>query len=413
MRIAYVIADEGIPVSSATGASTHVREMVNAFAGAGHRVTLVAAAHGQGDSPIAADIVTIGSEDKAWAITLPQRGLGGKTPLREALAMQLGVTAMETLLRVHATRPFDLIYERYSLFSAAGVRAARRLGIPCFVEVNAPLLLEQRRFRKLTSIAEAEAIETEVFETADGVLTVSEPVRAYALGKGARPTHTHVVPNGVDLTRFHPGVQTSVPDDLAGRFIVGFSGSMKAWHGLEVLMEAFRVLAQWSPAYHLLVVGDGPLRGWIDGYVRGARLDGAVTMTGWVPPPELPGLLKAMDVAVAPYPATEDFYFSPLKLYEYMAVGAPVVASRLGQIAQTIRHGETGLLVEPGDPIALASQIERLRTDPVLRVNVGARAACRAADFTWEQNVRTVIDLATHLSRARPTRDPICSDGSY
>ena len=131
-----------------------------------------------------------------------------------------------------------------------------------------------------------------------------------------------------------------------------------------MLLEVFRTLLDHSLAYHLLLVGDGPLRSWTEGYIQGARLAEKVTITGWVPYDRLPRLIQRMDVAVAPYPFLENFYFSPLKLFEYMAVGKPVVASRIGQIQEVIQDAETGLLVRPGDPGDL---VEKMSGYAILR----------------------------------------------
>jgi glycosyltransferase involved in cell wall biosynthesis len=397
VRVAYVVADRGIPVFGAKGASIHVREIVGALTGLGHQVTLVAAEHGDQSGALAANLVAIETCDGPEFAAALQADAAVRRRLREDLAMAVGEAAQATLRRLHAKVGFDLVYERYSLFSTAGVRTGRSLDVPCLVEVNAPLVLEQQQFRKLIHLEKACAVEAEVFEQADGLLTVSEEMRAYVLSRGARPDRTHVIPNAVDVARFHPGVAANLPDGLAGKFIVGFSGGLKPWHGIEVLMDAFRLLAARSTDFHLLVVGDGPLREWVRGYLRGAKLERAATMMGRVPNEELPSLLRAMHVAVAPYPAMEGFYFSPLKLYEYMAVGAPVVASRLGQIAEAIQHGETGLLVAPGNAATLAHEIERLRAAPALRMSLGAEAARKAAGRTWTHNAERVIELAQAL----------------
>jgi len=102
-----------------------------------------------------------------------------------------------------------------------------------------------------------------------------------------------------------------------------------------------------------------------------------------------------MDVGVAPYPQKSEFYFSPLKVYEYMAAGLAVVASRIGQLSELIEDGTNGLLCPPGDALALAAAIDRLRRDPELRLSLG-NAARRAVlrEHTWEAVVRQVIDLA-------------------
>jgi glycosyltransferase involved in cell wall biosynthesis len=210
-----------------------------------------------------------------------------------------------------------------------------------------------------------------------------------------------VVPNGVDTKRFHPAVEPERVDGLNDRFIVGFTGSFKPWHGLDTLLETFRLLLERSAKYHLLLVGDGPLRSWIEGYIRGARLQKRVTITGWLPYKRLPSVIQRMAVAVAPFAANEEFYFSPLKLFEYMAVGKPVVASRLGQIERVIRPGVTGLLARPGDARDWADKIERLRRDLALRKKLGLAATQEAARHTWEQNARRVTACAEPLLRKR------------
>ncbi len=397
MKIAYLSADSGIPVFGNKGASVHIRELVNALVALGHRVTILGAKRGAMASPLGAEIIEFRDEASPLpAEALPNVGQEN-TLAKERRSLRIGSAMLEGLLKLYAQEEFDLIYERYSLWSAAGVRAAQELKIPCFVEVNAPLLEEQRKYRELVLASEAEAIEAEVFGGAHVLFTVSKQVKAYALARGAGPERTFVVPNGVDINRFHPSVKPEPLGGAEGKFVLGFVGSFKLWHGIEVLLEVFRTLLGHSSAYHLLLVGDGPLGGWIEGYIHGARMQGMVTITGWVSYERLPGLIQRMDIAVAPYPYLEDFYFSPLKLFEYMAVGKPVVASEIGQIREVIRNGKTGLLVRPGDPEDLVEKIERLRNDPGLREALSIAASQEARHHTWEANARRVIALADPL----------------
>jgi glycosyltransferase involved in cell wall biosynthesis len=101
-----------------------------------------------------------------------------------------------------------------------------------------------------------------------------------------------------------------------------------------------------------------------------------------------------MEAAVAPYPNLVHFYFSPLKVYEYMAAGCAVVASRIGQLDGLIEHEVSGLLCAPGDPRELAGSLRRLRCDPALRDRLGqaARAKVRQA-HTWDATVRRILQL--------------------
>jgi len=396
MRIAYVTADHGIPVFGDKGASVHIQEMVRALAGLGHDVTVFAARVGDGTDPLPADVHKVRAGKETGA------GLEGmaKCRAKERHALAIGQQTAVEVATHHAAVPFDLIYERYSLWSAAGVRAGRDLGIPTVVEVNAPLIVEQEQYRKLALGDDAAAIEREVFSGADALAAVSVDVRDYVVEKGADPSRAYVVANGVDVSRFHPRVAASPTDIPGGRFVVGFAGSLKPWHGVDILMDGFAQFCAQGNDAHLLLIGDGPMRPWIKGYIHAARLSDRITITDWVPNSTLPGLLATVDVAVAPYPSLDRFYFSPLKVYEYLAMGLPVVASALGQIKALIDDGKTGFLTRPGDAQDLASKIAQLHADPKLRHEMGRSATRAAQKHTWIGAAKTITDLAVGLRDA-------------
>jgi glycosyltransferase involved in cell wall biosynthesis len=120
-----------------------------------------------------------------------------------------------------------------------------------------------------------------------------------------------------------------------------------------------------------------------------------VRLIGAVTPTDVPRYLHSLDVAVAPYPDYSHFYFSPLKLFEYMAAGLPIVASGIGQVREILRDNETGLLVTPGDAAALTATLARVARDPDLRTRLGAAArAAVVRDRTWAAVVARVLQLA-------------------
>jgi glycosyltransferase involved in cell wall biosynthesis len=375
--------DSGVPVYGAKGCSVHVQEVVRAFAQRGMTVDLFAAR--AGGEP---------AEDfRSGAIRLHhlQRTVTGDTAEREREALAAN-TQLEMALQRQG--PFDLVYERYSLWSFAGMQYAAARGLPGLLEVNAPLIEEQARERALVNRAGAELAAHEAFASARGLLAVSRPVAAYLERFDTARGKIHVVPNGVDARRVHPNVRPSRPPER-GSFVIGFVGTLKRWHGLQTLVAAFELLRRSAPETQLLIVGSGPEEGTVVDELRRRNLLGCTHFTGAVAPSQVPALLTSMHVAVAPAPAIENFYFSPLKIFEYMAAGRPVVASGIGQIAEVIQHDETGLLCAPDNPEALASALDRLRRDPHFRDRLGAASrAAVLASHTWDHTVNRILQVA-------------------
>lgn len=384
MRIAYVTADRGIPVFGEKGASIHIQEMMHAFAKLGHEVRAVVAKRGEaaGTSLHVEEVKTL---------------LAGNTRAeKERAAMAQADTIEDRLCSLHREWPFDLIYERYSLWSAAGCRAARRLGVPVVTEVNAPLVLEQAAFRSLVCEEDARAIEAEVLRTSTALAAVSRQMAAYLTDAGTDPARIHVIGNAVDTSHFRTETPVAqLPTIPRDAFVVGFTGSLKMWHGVDTLLAAFRAFRAGEPRAHLLICGDGPKRGWIEGFVAGAGLEDAVTMAGWVDHADLPGLIARMDVATAPYPASDDHYFSPLKLYEYLAMGRPVLASDIGQTAELLTGSKAAMLLPPGNAEAMANGLRALCDDPALRAQMSAAAAAEGARHDWTENAAQVVKIAT------------------
>src|SRR5207245_1792447 len=171
--------------------------------------------------------------------------------------------------------------------------------------------------------------------------------------------------------------------------------------GWDVLVEAFARLHERAPDARLLLVGDGPARAAVCADLSACGLNGVVHCTGAVAPREVPGLLTSADVAVAPYPQATGFYFSPLKVYEYLAAGRAVVASRVGQLETVIRHDVNGLLCPPGDAGALAAALERLRCEPALRARLGRAARATVLyKHTWDAVAARVLELAAAVEVA-------------
>ena len=380
MRIAYICADPGIPVFGQKGCSIHVQEVIRALQKQGSQVTLFATRIG-GELP--ADLANVVVHQ------LPV------IPKLERAAREQVALAINPDLRLNLARfgPFDFIYERYSLWSYSAMEYAQAMGIPGLLEVNSPLITEQAQHRGLIDRQSAEEVANRVFSAATALIAVSDAVKTYLMNY-VDSSKIHVIPNGVNPHRF----STLRPATEPETFTVGFVGTLKPWHGLPILTEAFSLLHQRVPNAKLLIVGDGPERENLQMELAARGLDAHAQFTGAVNPDQVPQLLAAMDVAVAPYAAQSDFYFSPLKVYEYMAAGLPVVVSRIGQLADLIDPGVNGILCPPGDAIALAEALEKLWRSPTLRHTLGQAARQTAiANHTWDAIAQKILCIASPL----------------
>jgi glycosyltransferase involved in cell wall biosynthesis len=383
MRLAYVCGDVGVPVFGRKGCSVHVQEVVRALVRQRVRVDLFAA-NCAGERPTALD--------RIQARQLPS------IPKGDAAAREQAALARNPAINGVLERegPFDFVYERYSLWNFAAMEYARDHGLPGLLEVNAPLIEEQAEHRTLVDRASALRVAKRVFRAATALLAVSSEVAAYLESFAETKGRVHVVSNGVDPGRFQMGKQPSRPGP-PGTFTVGFVGSLKPWHGLGTLVEAFALLCNRHAGVRLLIVGDGPERESLETDIRLRGLWGAADLIGAVAPDEVAGLLASMDVGVAPYSHMANFYFSPMKVYEYMAAGLPVVASRLGQLAALIRPGHNGLLVAPGDSAGLADALAQLFECPELRHRMSNAARAEVLrDHTWDAIARRVLAIAGH-----------------
>ena len=292
--------------------------------------------------------------------------------------MLLNLRVAEALEELEREQPLDAVYERYSLWSWAGLRFARRHQKPLILEVNAPLIREATEWRQLELAAVAGGVERQLLRGADAVIVPSRELADWLTDEVGRERHTRVIPNGFDERLFRrPAPVPAAAGRLGDGYVVAFVGSLKPWHGIGVLLTAFERLLARVPEAHLLVVGDGPLRQEVEA-ARQRLGEERVTVAGAVEHAHVPGWLSCADVAVAPYPRLDSFYFSPLKVVEYQAAGLPVVASRCGQLDRLILDGHTGRLVPPGDAESLATALADLHRDPALRRRMGARGRRRA-----------------------------------
>lgn len=371
MKLAYVCADRGIPVLGHKGASVHVREITASLQAIGHHVLLLCVRLGDGNP--APEVQRLEQLDP---LTMANPG------------------AVSEILEKYRA---EAVLERYALETGAARSATAALGIPHVLEVNAPLVLEAARYRGLEDVTAWLAREREIFATTDAVVVVQRQLVRYVHAVAPAVPVT-CVPNGVRLE----GFASPAPIDLgvpAGSTVVGFVGSMKPWHGVDDLVSAFAAIASRHPRAHLVMVGEGPESDPLRRRISIEGLSARVHLLGAVGHDRIPAMLRCFDIAAAPFRPSPGFYFGPLKVYEYLAAGLPVVYPDIGDLAETIGAG--GVPYDPGDVAGLAVALDGLLTDSRRRHLVGAAAKLAGAGHSWASAARSISAVIDAAAAAR------------
>ncbi len=384
MRVLYVATDQTVP--GTVGGSAHVTGVAAGLAALGHDVHVVVTA---GNGPFPDDGAT-------WLAMAPPLGV---RRLRWMLAPRLAALAARL-------RP-DVVIERYYNFGGEGVRAARSVGALTVLEVNAPVIDHpgsgKSRLDRALLVEPMRRWRDWQCRHADLLVTPCADVLP-AWVPANRVVETEW---GADTVRFAPDATGDVPfARRASDTLVVFAGAFRAWHGAIHLVDAIRRLREHGREdVAAVLIGNGPELP----RVRAAaeRLD-RVSCVGAVPHDAMPACLAAADIGAAPFdigahpPLALAFFWSPLKLFEYMAAGLPVVAPAIDRIGRLVRDGQEGLLYDARDPGALAASIDALR-DPEKRRRLGSSARQRVVgSFGWSVHCRRLASaMEDALDRRR------------
>jgi len=323
------------------------------------------------------------------------RALSDHAPeiLFELMEIAYNVPAFFRIRKALRASRADFLYERYAFFHVAGAWAARSARVPLVLEMNytAATPLYRRRSRLLRPLARA--AERLLLRRADLVVAVSSVLRDAIVAGGVPRERVLVLPNAADPDRFRPeisGASVRERHGLDGARVIGFTGAFFPWHGVDLLIDALRDLLRDVPDAKALLVGDGPERSALEARVRRDGLDGRVRFAGWIGHDGLPEHVAAFDIAVMP---DSNEYGSPMKIYEYMAMGKPVVAPRLGPLADGIVDGETGILFDRRDAAGLRAALATLLQDDARRARMASKARAHVvAHHTWDRNAARVLE---------------------
>jgi glycosyltransferase involved in cell wall biosynthesis len=383
VRILYSAIDQFVP--GAHGGSVHVMSVAEGLADLGHEMHVLV-------SP-------------TRSLPRPHPGVTWYTLPPPFGVRQLRLVRAPEIMRLARAIKPDVVMERYYNFGGEGILAARSVGATAVLEVNARVAdfpgSWKQKLDRASLVEPLRRWRDWQCAQADLVITPSETII---------PPH---VPRdrmlctdcGADIDLFHPGATGAVPFTREpGDTIVIFTGSFRAWHGAVHVVEAIRRLrARGRTDIKAVLIGSGPELHSVR--AAAARVEG-VSFFDPVPHAQLPPILAAADIGAAPFDVSahpslaHEFHWSPLKVFEYMAAGLPVVAPHIKRLTKIVRDGREGLLYEAADPDGLANAVERL-ANPVLRRQLGAAGRARTEEhFNWRSHCR-LLDEAIRAAHAR------------
>ncbi|HSF18063.1 MAG TPA: glycosyltransferase family 4 protein [Vicinamibacteria bacterium] len=362
MKLLYVASDQRVPGS--TGGAVHVEEVAMGLESLGHEVHVVAI-------PSRADTET--------ELRLHRSPLWLRHRAFRWLTKGFVGELMEEL-------GADAVIERYYNFGGEGIRAAFDRGLPSLLEVNSPLKDHAGSIKQvldaLMLVHPMKRARDELVRKASALVTPLPEIVPDSVPR----EKVHRVSWGANVERFRPEVAPKPLEIPSGSRVVVFAGSFRPWHGADLLVRAAPLVLEKIPSAFFLLVGSGPSR------PRRVSCD-RVLFTGAVPYADMPGYLRLAEVGVAPYQPSRlgqmklGFYWSPLKIFEYMATGLPVVTLDVAPLREIVRPGSEGVLVPEGNVRALAEAITLLLENPERARTMGASARARVVErFSWRRH---------------------------
>jgi glycosyltransferase involved in cell wall biosynthesis len=294
--------------------------------------------------------------------------------------------------------PVRFVWQRHSLFRADGKALSKALGVPLVLSVHAMQVEEAASWgvaRPGWSRLTEHFGEVTQLRAADLIVCVSDAVAESVARRGIADSRILVTPNGVDATHFRPREDRAVIRNELGigdKFVVGWCGSFRRFHGLDLALEAMALLRESVPHAVLLLIGDGQDLARLDRRVREMNLTN-VQFTGTVSHDDMPGYLSACDAGLVLSPPHGPFHYSPVKLREYMACGLPVIAHAVGELKTSLTDSTDAMMIPPDDVGALVGAIQRLAGDSELRVGLAKRGTHLALSrWSWSAQVSRVLE---------------------
>ena len=380
----------------------HIRGIVDGFRKLGHSVSIQSFPGVKPEEDKEVSLANVQADARAAVRNEEHRSLLSKLAESSKYAPEVVFEFYEILYNllvlirlgklVNNTKP-GLIYERYSMFMVGGILIAKIFRVPVVLEINDSALVDRVRplyLRKLARLFEAWA-----FRNANGLVFISSYFKDQAMENYRDMAPAIVLPNGADTDKFNANLydREKIRKSLGieDKMVCGYVGAFVYWHGIDWFANKVIPIIKQHPNLVLLLVGDGVCYKEIMNQVVENNVEQQVILTGRVDHEKVPYYIAAMDYGILP---DSNQYGSPMKLFEFMAMGKAMVSPAFPPIAEVVRDGETGWLFEPGDQQACVDLVLKLAEEEASIKEVGNNAQHYIErNRQWKHNVESVFDL--------------------
>lgn len=395
MKILYISGDIGIAVGGRKGASTHIREACNALARYGHEVKIITP--NPGDlSLVNVPVIHVPAPKAKW-LGSDVRYLILNQRIKKVIKQEF-----------NSWKP-DAVYERYSLYQSAGLEMCTKYNIPRILEVNTLLVKELGHRLHFPQIAQR--IENAIWRREKAIICVSSNLKQL-MTQSARLEESKMVEfmintNSVDPKVFHPSVSpdTEILKIAEGKKIAGYTGTLTAWHGIDLLFDTARILQSNNSNIKMIIVGGDtvkldPLRE----KTRELGLEDTLHFYGSVSHDRIPPIIASFDMCIIP--DTQD-WSSPSKFFEFGAMAKPIIAAGAPSVYEVFGKSNTsGYIFERNNARDMAEKMTEIATNNDLARSLGENARKRILEnYTWNSTIRNMMNLYKKLG-AKNTQIP-------
>ncbi len=324
--------------------------------------------------------------------------------LPEILTFPYNESSLKSVLKIIEKNRPDFFYLHHHDFHYGGAKIKEKTGLPFILHFDSIEYWVKKNWGKLyfgNLLKWCEQIEV---AQADAIVTISDVLKKQACEfYNIPPEKVYPVPNGVDTSKFHPdtdGTEIRKKYALEGKYVVGYSGTFNAYHGVDLIAAAAKNIMSKIPNSVVFFIGDGALREKVEEILKQDGIRNNVVITGLVPFNEVPKHIAACDLMVSPiiHNHKDEFFGTPIKHYEYKAMGKPIIASNIGTLKDIFEHCINSYVIEPNSVDAIVDSVYELYSNPDLASKIAKTARIDAEQkHSWEVNAKKIIEIYTTI----------------